>query len=379
MSRDNKILMLALFLWGAGEGLFIYVQPIYLGELGADPVAIGAALSFASAAAAASHIPAGWLADHLGRRGVMIAGWALGALACLAMYLATDLWLFVAGAVTYAFTLFVVGPLSAYAAQARGAQSAQRAITLAYAGFWAGTIVSPAAGGWLGEVFGLRIVFGVAAVIIGLATVTVLFVRPQPVTHVAAGETRYGALFAHRRYRLLLGLVFLALIGIYLGLPLMPKFLQEVRGYNLSLIGWLGTINSVGGVLANGLLGQSPPRRGFLMGQIAILLAMVLLLTTSLPAWMALAYLFRAGWNLVHSMSIAQVNQLVTPAQTGLAFGLMETSISAAQIVAPLLAGQLYAMNTALPFQASLGLVVVTLPLVWWGFAPPKEPVKNDA
>ncbi|MBL8046308.1 MAG: MFS transporter, partial [Anaerolineales bacterium] len=146
MSRDNKLLLLSLFLWGAGEGLFIYIQPVYLQALGADPIAIGTALSLASAAAAASHIPAGWLADHLGRRGVMIAGWGLGAVACLLMYLTTNLWLFVAASVAYAFTLFVVGPLSAYAAEARGQQTAQRAMTQAYAGFWAGTIFSPALG-----------------------------------------------------------------------------------------------------------------------------------------------------------------------------------------------------------------------------------------
>jgi DHA1 family multidrug resistance protein-like MFS transporter len=365
MSRDNKFLLLALFLWGAGEGLFIYIQPVYLQTLGADPLAIGTALSLAGVAAAASHIPAGWLADHMGRRGVMIAGWGLGALACLLMYLTTNLWLFVAASVAYAFTLFVVGPLSAYAAEARGQQTAQRAMTQAYGGFWAGTIFSPALGGWVAETFGARMVFGLAAGVIFLATIIVLFLRPQAVTPPHAGQTRYGSLFRNRAYLQMLALTFVCIVALYLGLPLMPNFVQEVRGYDLQMIGWLGTINSVGGMLANVLLGQSEPRRGFWLGQILVGVGMILILSSGHFLAVGVAYLFRSGWNLAHSMSIAQVNRLVASTETGLAFGVMETAISAGQILAPLLAGQLYTFNPALPFQVCLVLVACTFVLAW--------------
>lgn len=379
MSRDNKLLVLALFLWGAGEGLFIYIQPLYLQQLGADPVAIGTALSLAGVAAAASHIPAGWLADQLGRRGVMVAGWGLGTLACLLMYLITNLWLFVAASVAYAFTLFVVGPLSAYAAEARGPQTAQRAMTQAYAGFWAGTIFSPALGGWIGETFGVRTVFGLAAGILLLATLTVLLLRPQAVTPVKAGQTRYGSLFRNRAYLQMLGLAFVCIVALYLGLPLMPNFVQDVRGYDLQMIGWLGTINSIGGMLANVLLGQSEPRRGFLLAQAFVGAGMILILASGHFVAVSVAYLLRAGWNLAHSMSIAQVNRLVAAAETGLAFGVMETAISAAQILAPLVAGQLYALSPALPFQTCLALVAVTFLLAWRVFQSLPSPAPSLA
>ena len=41
LSRDNRLMALALFLWGMGEGLFIYIEPLALKGLGADPVQIG--------------------------------------------------------------------------------------------------------------------------------------------------------------------------------------------------------------------------------------------------------------------------------------------------------------------------------------------------
>jgi len=34
MSRDIKLVTLALFLWGSGEGLFFYIMPLYMEQLG---------------------------------------------------------------------------------------------------------------------------------------------------------------------------------------------------------------------------------------------------------------------------------------------------------------------------------------------------------
>ena len=52
MSRDNRRVAFALFLWGSGEGLFYYIQSLYIEALGANPVQIGTALSVAGMAAA---------------------------------------------------------------------------------------------------------------------------------------------------------------------------------------------------------------------------------------------------------------------------------------------------------------------------------------
>ena len=43
--RDLLIVASALFLWGIGEGMFSYFQPLYLKEWGADPILIGGILS----------------------------------------------------------------------------------------------------------------------------------------------------------------------------------------------------------------------------------------------------------------------------------------------------------------------------------------------
>ncbi|MBL8046218.1 MAG: hypothetical protein JNL09_06740 [Anaerolineales bacterium] len=68
------------------------------------------------------------------------------------------------------------------------------------------------------------------------------------------------------------------------------------------------------------------------------------------------------------------LDRLVAAAETGLAFGVMETAISAGQILAPLLAGQLYTLNPALPFQVCLVLVVLTFVLAWRVLQPAPTP-----
>ena len=79
MARDLILVAISLFTWGLGEGAFLSFQPLYLQQLGADPLRIGAILGGYGLAATLAHIPAGYIADRLGRRPVMWAAWIVGA------------------------------------------------------------------------------------------------------------------------------------------------------------------------------------------------------------------------------------------------------------------------------------------------------------
>ena len=68
INRDLRLIALSLLIWGFGEGMFIYFQPVYLHELGADPVQIGGILGLAALGMLVSHIPAGALADPSGAK-----------------------------------------------------------------------------------------------------------------------------------------------------------------------------------------------------------------------------------------------------------------------------------------------------------------------
>jgi MFS family permease len=372
LSRDNRLLAFSLFLWGAGDGLFFYIRPLYLKELGADPVAIGSILSLSFLANGLTHIPAGYLADRFGRKQLLIAGWVLGVAAAVVMYLAASLEVFVAGLVAYMFTGFVLAPINAYASEARGPQSVQRALTLVSAGFWSGTVFSPALGGWIGRELGLRTVFGIAVAAFVASTIAILPLRPQPLTPPAAGESRYGPLLRNRRFIGFLGLVFAALAAMQLGIPFLPNFVAEVRGFDVSRIGLLGTVNSLGVVALNLTFGQRVPRRGFMLGQALLGLSVLLALSTTGLGWLGVAYFLQAGWNLSRGMAAAQVGRVVEAQEIGLAYGILETVTATTTILAPLAAGFLYERSPFLPLQISLGLIALTLPLVW-RFAPRRD------
>ena len=372
LSRDNRLLLFSLFFWGVGEGLFIYIQPLYLRQLGADTVAIGSILAVAATAAGVAHIPAGFLADHFGRKPVLLAGWFLGMASALAMYLATDLRLFTIALVAYTFTGFVVAPINAYASAARGGQSVQRAITLVSAGFWAGTIISPALGSLITRLSSLRMVFGVATLVFLFSTVAILLISPQPRTAPAEGHPRYAGLFANRRFLGFLALMFVALLAMQIGMPFMPNFVVEVRGFDVALVGLLGSANSAGTVVLNLAVGQRLPRRGFMLAQACLALSLLLMLLTVSRNWLFVVYFLRSGWYLAHSLAAAQVGRVVGAAEAGLAYGLTETVAALATIGGPLAAGLLYARNPSLPFAISFGLIVLSLPLVW-RFAPRRD------
>jgi len=41
MSRDFKLVVSSMLTWGLGEGIFYIFQPLYMQQLGADPILIG--------------------------------------------------------------------------------------------------------------------------------------------------------------------------------------------------------------------------------------------------------------------------------------------------------------------------------------------------
>ncbi len=239
MTRNLRLIALSLVVWGIGEGMFFYFQPLYLQQLGADPVQIGAILGAAGLAMAVTHIPAGALADHIGRKGIMVTAWGLGVLSTWLMFLARSLPVFVCALLLYSLTAFVASPMSSYVTAARGQRSVARALTTVSAAFNAGGILGPLIGGQLAERFSLRTVYGIAAALFVVSTALLLLIRSQP-TEPSPAASRYRALLTRGPYLGFLVLVFAVVFAMYLSWPLTPNFLQNVRHVSLGQIGVFG-------------------------------------------------------------------------------------------------------------------------------------------
>ena len=366
----------ALFTWGIGEGMFYIFQPIYLSQLGANPLTIGYILGAAGFAMMLAHIPAGYLADRLGRRLLLISAWLTGICATWMMALAPSLPFFVAGLLLYGLTAFVSSPLNSYITAARGTWSVGRAITLISATFNLGVVLGPFTGGWIGDHYGLRSIYFVAGVLFIISTFFLWMIAPQPRDH-HDPATPPPSLLTNRRYIGFLGLGFLVMLATFLPQPLTAKFLQEARGLSLSEIGLLGTIGGAGNTALTFLLGFLDARLGFILGQAGVGVYSLLLWQTNGYGWFAVAYFSLGGFRAARSLFMAQIRPLVHESQMGLAYGLSETVLGLTGILAPIAAGFLYQRNVLSVYPLALACILAVI-FLSLAFAPRPGQERNE-
>jgi MFS family permease len=347
-------------LWGIGEGMYIHFQPLYLQQLGADPVQIGGILGLASIGMVVTHIPAGALADRFGRRVLMRASWFMGMLAAWIMFLAPNLPLFTAGLVFYYFTAFVLSPLSSYITAARGNWTTARALTTVFAIYAVGSILGPIIGGQLSTIIGLRSIYAVAASLYMISSIMMLFLPAQP-REPSASRSGYFRLLRSKSFGSMLALFALTNLALFLSWPLLPNFLQNERGLSLGDIGIIGSFSALGGVVLNLAIGRMANRPAYLLSQWLVLgSSLVLWLGTGTPMF-ALGYFLTGGYRTARSMMTALAETQVEKSQMGLAYGLVETSVGLTTIAAAPIAGLLYRAAPYLPFPVSLILIAASI------------------
>ncbi len=375
MTRDYLLLIASLFLWGIGEGMFFYFQPIYLQQLGASPVTIGFVLGLGGLVMAFAHVPAGWLADRIGRRPLLWAAWLIGLTAAWLMALGNVLLAFSLGVVLYNFTAFVIAPLNSYLTAARGKLSVGRAITLSSSAFASGSVLGPISGGLLGETFGLRAVYYAAAMLFVFSTLLIFFVHSQPLEE-HDGRQSFRTLLANPRYLNFLVLAFLVFFALYLPQPLTPNFLQNQRHLSLVHIGQLGSLGSLGNAVFNLMLGQLSPRLGFLLAQAGVLIFGIFIWQGSGLPWYGVAYFMLGGYRAARALASAQVRSFVEAHQMGLAYGIAETLNSLPLFLAPPIAGWLYDLRP--DFIYPVALTFIGLGLILSLFFLPRPAVETQ-
>jgi MFS family permease len=368
MSPSLLLVGASLFTWGIGEGMFLYFVPLYLQQLGADPILIGTVFSAFGFVMMLAHIPAGYLSDKLGRRPLIRAAWILGLVATWVMALGPSLELFIAGFVLYGVTGFVSSPLFSYVTAARGQLTAGRAMTLTSAMYNLGAVIGPISGGWIGEQFSLRTIFMIAALVFVLSSVLVLFLKPQP-RDLHDDQNNVRTLLANTRFLGYIGVVFFMMFAMYVPQPLTPNFLQNERGISLSQMGAIGSIGNFGNVVFNLVLGQLNAGVGLALGQVCVALFALLIWKGTGQPWYVLGYFLMGGYRAARMLAMAQVRLLIHQSQMGLAYGMSEAGSAMALILAPLLAGYLYNTDPASIYPLSLLLITIGV-IVGLIFAP---------
>jgi MFS family permease len=349
VSRDLILLAISLMTWGVGEGMFFIFQPLYLQQLGANPVVIGTILGGAGIAMTVAHIPAGYLADRIGRRPLLWTAWIMATLATWLMALAPSLPVFVAGMMVYGLTAFVSSPMNSYITAGRGKLSVGRAITMISAFYNIGAVLGPWLGGQVGERFGLRTIYILAGCTFILSTIILLFIRPQSIEKHETAENKNG-LQIDKRFAIYLAVIFIAGFSMYISQPLSSNYLQNQHNLTLDAIGFLGSISSLGVVVLNLGLGALEARTGYLLGQASVCVFTFILWRATGFGWFCLGYFLVGGYRLARSLAAAQTRNLVHQARMGLAYGITETVGASAVILASPIAGYLYDVKPTLMY-----------------------------
>ena len=371
MNRNLIFVASALLLWGFGEGMFFNFVPIYLdNQFDLTKYDIGLILGAFGFSMAITHIPAGRLADRFGRRPLLIIAWLLGVVATLLMAIADALPLYLAGLFSYGLTAFVSSPLSSYVTAARGTWPISTVLSLTTATFGMGMVLGPVTGGWIGDQFGMRTSFWVAAVVFVLSTIFLFFVERQPIDH-HDPEDPPPQILKNRRFLGFMSVLAFAIFAMYLAQPLTPNLLEGVRGLSLSETGIIFTAGALGNSLLAITFSRSNPRNGFLFAQsLVILFALLIWKGSSLPVF-ALGYFLLGGFRAARPLAMAQARELVHDSQMGVSYGIMDTVNAVIFILTPPLAGFLFEQDPTIVYPLAIGLIVVSI-IISYLFSPRK-------
>lgn len=371
LGRNNVLLMVALFIWALGEGLwFNNLRQLYLAELGASGEQVGIALAIESILRAIPIIPAGYLSDRFGPYRVLLVSWVLGIVGPVVLALASTWQGAVIGLVVYALSAFAIPSISTYVLLSIPDQTLpdinQRALAAVFASYPAGLIISPFVGGWISEQMSIRTCLWISAVIFAVSLLVVLVARPVPPPDGHRGErprdlARNGRFFALAFYFMV------AHAAFFMSFSLAPNFLNGVRGFRYSYIGLLYSISSLGTVLINLVVASRVRRRwGYGLALAIVWLAVIGLWQARTLPVAALAFFGLGGMWTARTLSAAGVSSVVRPRNRGLAFGVVDTLYAVGVAVASRWAGVLFERTPSHDLQFLVTLSILPLLMAGW-------------
>jgi MFS family permease len=249
LNRDLKLLFVATFTGAFGDGLYFYILPLYIRELGADSPEVGTFFSVMLLAAAFTPLLGGFLADKYDRKKIMIAGWLVWMPVPIIFSLAENWVQLLPGAVLYGFWIGQPA-FTAYIASSAEKEKMTLTFTILSSSWSLGYIFSPALGAYLSDAVGIQWVFYLTFISYATCISILFLISSQGAITQTSQPSSTAASFG--RKKLLVWSAFFAVIMFFVLLvrPLVPQILRDEFHLTDSLVGILGSITFLGsGVL----------------------------------------------------------------------------------------------------------------------------------
>jgi MFS family permease len=390
LSRTLLIMLGTMIFANIASMMYETFLPLYLQRLGANVGNIGLFYTLSALAPLVLQILGGWFSDVMGRLRAMAIGSVGGLVAFILLVVApTWQWLLLSSvtvAVAYAF----VGPsFRALIAEESSEQSRGRVFGLVDSLYMIVGVIGPPLGGFLIDHFSYRIMFIVAAVLYGMATLGRILVA----RHAHKNEVKTGQTISFQHLKRNLGTMagFVLAGGIVtwimvsdgaqdiaysLRFQLEPLYLQNLMGLTNTQIGGLSSISSIVLMLlmvpAGWLSDKRGERVGIALGTLLVAGALgVFLISRNLMGFTVAWVLFGIGRALVGPPYNSLISKVIPARIRGTAFGLFSTSIGFFSLPAPFIGAKLWEwIAPQAPFAVSLLLILATVPIVWTQFRP---------
>ncbi len=348
----------------------IPVVPLFAQDLGAGAVMVGFINSAFLLTSGVFSFPFGLLADRWGRKLVVTAGLIISLATSFLLAVSAAPWQLLLIYLFFGLGLAAIGPtLMAYVADLSPPSQLGRSYGAYTLAIYAGMSLGPALGGWVADWLGFRLLFVVAAVLVGLVFIMALAFLPgsRHLPHLTSAAPKPTASWRQLlRHRPLLGCWLITLGGCFgLGafVTFAPLYMKE---QNLSVgdIGLVFALQAAVNALSRlpfGRLSDWLGRR-WVMAAVGFLSLGAALATfglaTTLPGFLLATSALGLAMGLGFTPVGALIAEVVPPADRGLAMGGYNTCIYLGMMISSAVMGVVigwlgYALSYAL-----MGLIV---------------------
>ena len=260
LQRDLRFLFLALFLWTFGLGLYNYVWPVYLRQLGASPDNIGLAYSVGYVAFAASMIPGAILSNRYDLRKVLIASWAFSIPTPIIYLIATSWQEATIGLVLLQLTSFGIPAFNAFIVANSEPERVSSAFGATASAAPLGMVLSPLLGSLMLQWTGLNGIFLLSFGLFSISTIVLLPIRKYP-----GKKEDFRIRLERPRSReevFLLGFITTSAFAFSLVSSFLPLYYQDTFLLKPAIIQLMGAVQSAGAAIFAVVIGRRAEARG---------------------------------------------------------------------------------------------------------------------
>lgn len=354
LGHNNLVLFWAFFFNELSFGFYQTLTPLYIESLGASPGLVGTVIGIQGLVRLLFLVPAGWAADRIPLRRLIVGGRSLTVLGTLLFGLAFEWWQLLPAIVIMAAGNIAFPAISKVIADSTDDASRTRAFTLIYTvGPSTALLLSPSLGGLLADFVSLRSIFFAAAVAQAVAVLFFMRLRPVEVRADAPVSAGYADVVRYRPVLVVCGLFLLMLLVLTTGFTLVPNYLEDVHAVDIGIIGQFGSVFALGSVLLGVVISKvrifAKPMNALLLTTLLCPLSLLLLIGGSHVAVFALAYFFRGGYLVSWGVVYATLGEVTPERLRSRSFALAEVLGGAGFALAPFAAGALYELGPRWP------------------------------